>query len=111
MSFLISLAWKNLSRYRKRTLITASAIAFGLAMYLFMDSWLLGADKDSERNFIWYETGSMKIQTDEYWRNKRTFPLKHAIDSPQAVLDALRKAGYATPGSSFPRSDRPAGTL
>ncbi len=102
MKFLISLAWKNLSRYRKRTIITASAIAFGLAMYLFMDAWLLGADKDSERNFIWYETGSMKIQTDDYWQNKRTFPLKYAIDSPQAILDALRKAGInATARTQF----------
>jgi hypothetical protein len=38
--FLPGLAWKNLSRYRKRTIITASALAFGIAIYIFMDGWL-----------------------------------------------------------------------
>ena len=35
MKFLLSLAFKNLTRYTKRTVITASAIAFGLGMFIF----------------------------------------------------------------------------
>ena len=42
MSFLASLAWKNLSRYRRRTVITATALGVGLAIYLLVDSILLG---------------------------------------------------------------------
>ena len=48
MRFLLGLAWKNLSRYKKRTMITASAIAIGLGIFIFMDSWLLGAEQESE---------------------------------------------------------------
>jgi len=32
---------KNLSRYKRRTFITAIAIAFGLGMYIIVDSLIL----------------------------------------------------------------------
>jgi len=32
MKFLVSLAWKNLSRYHRRTIITALALAVGLGI-------------------------------------------------------------------------------
>ncbi|MDD4450159.1 MAG: hypothetical protein PHS76_05600 [Sphaerochaeta sp.] len=44
MKFILQLAAKNLMRYKRRTAITAVAIAFGLMMYVFVDSLLLGAD-------------------------------------------------------------------
>ena len=66
MSFLFSLAFKNLSRYRRRTLITAGALAVGLIFFIFLDGWLQGAERESERNIIWYESGSAKVMTSEY---------------------------------------------
>lgn len=89
MKFLLSLAWKNLSRYRKRTIITAAALAVGLGVYIFMDSWLLGAEKESERNLVWYETSSARVLDDEYWEQKDRLPLKYTIEEPEAVLEKL----------------------
>ena len=89
MKFLISLAWKNLSRHRRRTLITLSAIAFGIAAFIWMDAFLRGAEKDSERNLKWYETGSAKILHREYWEEIDQLPLKYAIDEPDSILRAL----------------------
>ncbi len=93
--FLAGLAWKNLSRYRKRTIITASAIAFGLAVYIFMDGWLKGAETESERNLVLYETGSSRVVTREYWQERQRLPLSGAIERPEPVLAALRGAGIA----------------
>lgn len=93
--FLAGLAWKNLSRYRKRTIITASAIAFGLAAYIFLDGWLKGAETESERNLALYETGSARVVTREYWQDRQRLPLASAIEDPAAVLAALRAAGVA----------------
>ncbi|MCD6122968.1 MAG: ABC transporter permease, partial [Spirochaetales bacterium] len=61
MKFLVSLAWKNLSRYKRRTVITMIAIAFGISMYIWIDGFLLGMEKESERNLLWYETGVAEI--------------------------------------------------
>ena len=95
MKFLLSLAWKNLSRYRKRTIITASAIAVGLAVYLLSDSLLLGAEIDSERNLIWYESSSARILASGYWEERNQLPLKYTIEGPRLVLDELAARGIA----------------
>jgi ABC-type lipoprotein release transport system permease subunit len=96
MKFLLSLAWKNLSRYRRRTLITAAALAFGIAVFLWMDGWLQGAERESERNIIWYETGSAKVMTMEYLEDIDSMPLKHAIEDPRVAEQALEGAGVTT---------------
>jgi hypothetical protein len=80
--FLPLLAWKNLSRYRKRTIITASAIAFGLAVYIFMDGWLKGAEIESERNLVLYETSAARVLTRDYWAEHDRMPLASAIEDP-----------------------------
>ena len=102
MKFFLGLSWKNLSRYTKRTIITASAIAFGLALFLFTDSILQGAEKDSERNLIWYETASVRIYQNENVDDWKKANLKYLIDNPEPVLDSLRSAGLnATLRSTF----------
>jgi putative ABC transport system permease protein len=96
MSFLLSLAWKNLSRYRRRTLITSGALAAGLLFFIFLDGWLQGAERESERNIIWYESGSAKVMTSEYLEDLKSMPLKHAIQDPAAVEQLLEGTGAAT---------------
>jgi ABC-type lipoprotein release transport system permease subunit len=96
MSFLLSLAWKNLSRYKRRTLITACALAFGIAMFLWMDGWLQGVERESERNIIWYETGSAKVMTTDYLEDIKSMPLKHVLEDPQDVEQALEGSGVTT---------------
>ena len=63
MKFIFTLAMKNLARYKRRTIITATAIALGLMMYVIVDSLLLGIEVESERNLLWYETSSVRIHT------------------------------------------------
>ncbi len=102
MKFLIILAWKNLSRYRKRTIITAAALAFGLGLYIFMDSMLVGAEVESERNLIWYETASARIMHMDYWAEKDSLPLKYALDNTGELLTKLEAEGIAaTPRTVF----------
>jgi len=100
--FILRLAMKNLFRHGRRTLITATAIAFGLMMFILMDSLLGGIGEESERNMILYESGSARIVHSEYWEKKENMPLKHAIAGPQKLLDNLRDAGFeATPRTVF----------
>jgi len=93
MKFLISLAFKNLTRYKRRTLITAGAIAFGLMMYIFIDSMLMGAEIESVRNLKWYETSSARIFDEEYWDNRYQLPLDLNIEDPYRIIDMLAEEG------------------
>ncbi len=102
MKFLIRFAWKNLFRYKKRTIITALALAFGIGLYIFTDSLLLGISDESVKNLIWYETSSARIMDKGYWPEKNNLPLKYAIDDPNKLLQALNSQGIkATPRTVF----------
>lgn len=90
---LLHLAVKNLWRHGKRTIITASAIAFGLALFIFIDSMLSGAEKDSQRNLIWYETSSLRIYTPEMADEWQKYNVKHLIQNPGEMIDALNRQG------------------
>ena len=92
--FLITLAAKNLTRYTRRTIITAVAIALGIAMYIIVDSMLAGAALESERNLIWYETASLRVHRPSWWEDRLYLPLDQSIDNPQMVIDAARQAGH-----------------
>ncbi len=102
MKGVFPLAMKNLSRYRRRTIITASAVAIGLALYIVLDGMLLGLEKESERNLIWYETSSARVMTGGYWKDRDRLPLDEAISGPARVVERLREAGIpATPRIVF----------
>ena len=94
MKFLLSLAWKNLSRYRRRTIITVTAIAVGLGLFIMVDAMLVGADKETERNIVNYETGSAKIFHPDYWEEAKYLPIKYNIDNADKIIDGLAQAGY-----------------
>jgi len=63
----------------------------GLAIFIFIDSWLLGAQRESERNLIWYETSSARVLNQQYWEEKDQLPLKYVIENPEAVTDRLQE--------------------
>ncbi len=93
MKFLISLAFKNLTRYKRRTMITAGAIAVGLMMYIFVDSMLMGAEIESVRNLKWFETASARILNDDYWENRYQKPLDINITEPDKIIKTLDENG------------------
>lgn len=95
MKFLLQLAAKNLMRYKRRTAITAVAIAFGLMMYVFVDSLLLGAELESMRNLRWYETASLRVYDTAYWEDRYFLPLDASIEKAQEILDLLKAEGIA----------------
>ncbi|WP_319478715.1 FtsX-like permease family protein [Marispirochaeta aestuarii] len=89
MKFLLALAFRNLTRYTKRTVITASAIAFGLGLFIVLDSFLKGAEMESEINLINYETASAKVMHPAYLGERDNLPLKYVIEEPEKIIDIL----------------------
>lgn len=100
--FLFKLSMKNLFRHTRRTLITSIAIAIGLAMFIMIDSLLVGIEEDSTRNLVLYETSSTRIMKGEFWDDIENLPLKHSFNDQDEIIKNLEKAGYkATPRISF----------
>ena len=88
------MAAKNLSRHRVKTVITVTAIAVSVSLYIFMDAWLLGMNLDSRRNIVNYETGAAKIQGDAYFAREDELPMYESFRGWEPIARALEASGY-----------------
>lgn len=92
---IIRLSVRNLSRHRRRTVITAGAVAVGLALFVIVDSLLLGVEQESTLNLIRYETGAAQVLREEYLEERDDRPLKYAIEDPGRIERALEESGLS----------------
>ncbi len=90
---MITLAGRNLRRHRRRTIITAGAVAVGLMMFIAVDSLLVGVEEESNRNLIWYETGAAQVMHADYLDERDERPLKHTVDRATQIETALEATG------------------
>lgn len=83
---ILVLAWRNVFRHKRRTLITAAAISVGLGAMIMSNTMMNGMDKIASWNIINYETGHLEIFADDYYREEGMFPLDTIIDDPEPLL-------------------------
>jgi ABC-type lipoprotein release transport system permease subunit len=86
------MAWKNLFRYKKRSIITASAIGVGVMLTVFLAGLLYGMQLETERNLRWNETASAKVFASGYFAERDNYPLDYLIEKDEqeaiaAVID------------------------
>jgi len=104
MKNIVILAFKNLTRHKKRTIITSIAIAFGIALLIWMDGMLKWADNESKRNLKNYEFGNFIVCTKEYADDRKDFPLDSVIEKPEVekVLIIAENTGcFSSPRTGF----------
>ncbi len=98
---MIQLGVKNLVRYQRRTMITATVIAYGVIIYVFTSSILAGLDQESKRTYLWYETSAAKIFSEEYFEERNVYPLDYTFN-PTEVGEKLESGGLTwTPRTVF----------
>lgn len=91
----VTLAYRNLTRHRRRTIVTATAVAMGLTIFIILDSILLGAELDSDRNIIWYETGAAQVIHRQYLEERDERTLNHVIDDRHTLAQDIQRHGFA----------------
>ncbi|MFA7671141.1 MAG: FtsX-like permease family protein [Sphaerochaetaceae bacterium] len=92
--FIVKLAFKNMWHYKRRTIITAASIAMGLAMFIIVDSLLIGAEKESENNLRWYETADIVIMETSYFEERLYKDINHTITGSAKIVSRLQENGY-----------------
>jgi putative ABC transport system permease protein len=91
---MLSIALRNLSRHRVKTIITATAVAVSVCLYIAADGWLHGMNLESRRNIVSYEIGAAKIQTKAYFEKKDDLPMYEAFSGWEGLSESLSRAGY-----------------
>ena len=87
---LIKLAWRNIFRNKRRTLIAASAIGIGLAALIFVDAFMIGLSENMVRTATASFLGDAQIHR-EGFRDAQEVAL--TIQALDAVTEGLAKEG------------------
>lgn len=80
------MAWRNIWRNTRRTLLTVAAIAFACVLLIFMLSWQFGAYDTMINATVKMSTGHLQVQAEGY-QNKKEIRL--AVPDPSVVARIL----------------------
>jgi ABC-type lipoprotein release transport system permease subunit len=86
MKTYLKIAWRNLWRNKRRTLITGSSVAFGLFFAAFMTSVQQGSLENMVDNMVRFYTGYLQIQSNDF---KEFRNLNNSFQINEDIFDQL----------------------
>jgi len=90
MRQLLKIAYRDLVRNRRRSLLTLVAIAVGVSLLVFMSGFIQGAITDSIENNIRLQTGHLKIRAASYDEDKVSLAWEDLLDNPEELAAQVR---------------------
>lgn len=110
MKTIIKIAWRNIWRNKRRTLITVASIMFALFFAIIMRGFQKGSYAKMKENAVESYSGYLQIQQKEYWddkniNNSMTFDSKLAADLEKddrvkVIIPRLESFSLASSGES-----------
>ena len=84
------MAFRNLGRNRRRTLLSALAVSMGLALLLLIAAILNGEMEGALQNSIEIQSGHLQVRAASYDENKVSLDWKDLIASPGQVIEQIK---------------------
>lgn len=78
----VKMAWRNIWRHPRRTLLTLAAIAFATVILVFMMSFQIGGYETMINSSVKISTGHLQVQDEDY-RNRKD--IRHVVPDPAAI--------------------------
>lgn len=95
---MFQLAWRNLWRNSRRTIITLIALSLSTAILLVTDALMVGFVQHTIDNATNLSVGEAQIHDPEYLTDRSMY---HAIDNPNEILKELDDRGISAAARSF----------
>lgn len=94
---LIKLAWRNLWRNKRRTMLTVSSIAFAVLIAVIMRGFQLGTYDSMIENTLGATTGHIQIQHENWWDDKTIDNIFVYSDDLRSVISQESKVQSSAP--------------
>ncbi len=91
------MAWRNLWRNRRRTLITVASIFFGVLFATLMSSMQEGSYSNMINNVVKFYSGYIQIHDKNYWENKTLYNSFVATDTLYNKIKSVPEITFVTP--------------
>ena len=89
MKEMLKLAYRGLGRNRRRSLLSALALGLGVALLLFMASFIEGEMRSSLESGIRLESGHLQVRAIDYDNVKASLAWEDLVESPYQVADQI----------------------
>jgi ABC-type lipoprotein release transport system permease subunit len=97
---LYKMAWRDLGRNRRRTFFSMLALAFGVALLVFMASFIAGEMRGALQSAINLQSGHLQIRAASYDEDKTSLDFADLVENPDALaaqIAARPEVQTATP--------------
>ncbi len=102
MSIDAKMAWRNIWRNTRRTILTISAIAFASLLLVFMLSFQFGSYETMINTAVKIQTGHLQIQASEFSENKDMRYVVSNLEKIGAILEGIpRIKSFTFRGQAF----------
>ena len=87
---LYKMAFRDLGRNKRRSLLSILAVSIGVALLLLMASTIAGEMRGAMKNTIKLQSGDLQIRAKSYDENKISLKWEDLIASPDKVIEKLK---------------------
>jgi ABC-type lipoprotein release transport system permease subunit len=97
---LYKMAWRDLGRNRRRTFFSMLALGVGVALLIFMASFIAGEMRGAMQTSIKLQTGHLQVRAASYNEDKTSLAWEDLIENPDALaaqIAARPEVQVATP--------------
>jgi ABC-type lipoprotein release transport system permease subunit len=100
MTNLFKMAYRNLGRNRRRSILSALALSMGLALLMFVAAFFKGEMRGSMESTLRLDSGHLQVRDADYNPDKISVAWEYLVENPEQVaaqIEALDQVQDATP--------------
>jgi len=91
MDMILKFAFRNVLRSRKRSFLTVITIFFAATLVGVAQSWVNGIMNLYIENFARYQTGHIRITTEEFKKREKFMPVDEIVPDVRKLIHAIKK--------------------
>jgi putative ABC transport system permease protein len=84
------IAYRNLGRNRRRSILTLVAVAIGMGLLIVMSGLIAGAVAGSIENSIRLQTGDLQVRAKSYEEEELSLKWEDLLENPEGLADKIR---------------------